>query len=130
MSSPTPTDSFGTVCARRAIEAKKAFAAAGTIFSQRDLAKLIDDTQRETIAAHDGKDVPPPPEAVTIYSASIGYPLDGRAFCDSYAQKGWIVSGKARMKDWKAAVRNWKANNWGRVLETATPQLKADYSRF
>jgi len=61
---------------------------------------------------------PPPHEAVTQYAQSIGYPLDGRSFCDSYGQKGWLV-GKAKMKDWQAAVRNWKSNTWG-VLITAS----------
>ena len=55
--------------------------------------------------------IPPKPEEVEAYSASIGYPLNGAAWCDSYAQKGWMV-GKSKMKDWKAAVRNWKTNGW------------------
>jgi hypothetical protein len=55
--------------------------------------------------------VPPSADEVSKYSADIGYPLDGQAWCDSYAQKGWGV-GRARMKDWRAAVRNWKANGW------------------
>jgi hypothetical protein len=55
--------------------------------------------------------VPPSADEVSKYSADIGYPLDGQAWCDSYAQKGWMV-GRTRMKDWKAAVRNWKAHGW------------------
>jgi hypothetical protein len=55
--------------------------------------------------------VPPTADEVTRYAADIGYQLDGQAWCDSYAQKGWGV-GRARMKDWRAAVRNWKANGW------------------
>lgn len=54
---------------------------------------------------------PPEPSEVEAYSREIGYPLNGTAWCDCYAQKGWLV-GKAKMKDWKAAVRNWKANGW------------------
>jgi hypothetical protein len=56
--------------------------------------------------------IPPSPEQVTAYSASIGYPLDGQAWCDSYEVKGWAV-GKVRMKDWQCAVRNWKTNGYG-----------------
>lgn len=55
--------------------------------------------------------VPPTAEEVTAYSKEIGYPLNGQAWCDSYAQKGWTV-GKSKMKDWRAAVRNWKSNGW------------------
>ncbi len=54
---------------------------------------------------------PPTPDEVTQYTAEIGYPMDGAAWCDSYAQKGWMV-GKSKMKDWKAAARNWKRNGW------------------
>ncbi len=55
--------------------------------------------------------VPPTPEEVDEYSKAIGYPMDGSAWCDKYIQKGWMV-GKNKMKDWKAAVRNWKSNGW------------------
>ena len=31
---------------------------------------------------------------------------EAQSFCDFYESKGWVV-GKAKMKCWKAAVRNW-----------------------
>lgn len=66
----------------------------------------------------------PTPEQVTAYSTEIGYPMDGQAWCDSYAQKGWMV-GKNKMKDWKAAVRNWKTNAWNPVrTEPAVKQTE------
>lgn len=49
----------------------------------------------------------PAPDEVTAYAASIGYELEGDAFCDFYASKGWMV-GRNKMKDWQAAVRTWK----------------------
>ena len=55
--------------------------------------------------------VPPTPEAVEAYSKEIGWPMIGQAWCDSYQQKGWMC-GKSKMKDWQAAVRNWKQNGW------------------
>lgn len=55
--------------------------------------------------------VPPLAAEIEAYSTSIGYPMNGASWCDSYAQKGWMV-GRGKMKDWKAAVRNWKANKW------------------
>ena len=36
----------------------------------------------------------------------INDPNEAQSFCDFYESKGWVV-GKARMKCWKAAVRNW-----------------------
>lgn len=55
--------------------------------------------------------VPPTPAEVEAYSREIEYPLPGQAWCDAYQQKGWMV-GKNKMKDWRAAVRNWKASKY------------------
>ncbi len=59
------------------------------------------------------KFIPPTQEQVKQYAQEIGYPLDPEKFINSYEQKGWMI-GRTQMKDWKAAVRNWKSNNWGR----------------
>jgi hypothetical protein len=81
----------------------------------------------------DRRKIPPTPEQVTAYSAAIGYPVDGQKWCDAYAVKGWKV-GSARMKDWQAAVRNWKANGYGQngiALDGAKPATKGrDYGRI
>jgi hypothetical protein len=61
--------------------------------------------------------VPPTPQEVEDYAQSIGYPMNGEAWCDSYAVKGWKV-GKNVMKDWKAAVRNWKNQGWQPVSKS------------
>lgn len=76
------------------------------------LAKIIDDTAKELARSHEGKDIPPSPEAVTAYFQEISYPMDGEAFCDFYAARGWKV-GKVPMKDWKASCRLFKRNGWG-----------------
>lgn len=73
--------------------------------------------------------IPPTPEEVTAYAAEIGYPLNGAAWCDSYAQKGWMV-GKSKMKDWNAAVRNWKANGWQPTGATVTTRPEATVRRI
>lgn len=50
---------------------------------------------------------PPTPENVMGYCREMGYTnVDAERFVDFYASKDWMV-GKNRMKDWKAAVRNW-----------------------
>ena len=36
--------------------------------------------------------------------------VDPARFVDFYSSKGWMV-GKNKMKDWKAAVRNWENSN-------------------
>lgn len=61
---------------------------------------------------------PPAPEEVEEYARSIGFALDGGRFCDYYESRGWKYKGNVAMRDWKAAVRNWKrsgANDVGRM---------------
>lgn len=53
-----------------------------------------------------GRFTPPTPTEVQAYVAEKGYAIDAFKFCDFYESKGWYV-GKNKMKDWKAAVRNW-----------------------
>jgi hypothetical protein len=72
----------------------------------------------------DRKQIPPRPEWVEAYSASIGFPMDGQKWCDFYEQKGWLV-GRARMRDWQSAVRNWKTNGWGLGTVTLNGATKA-----
>jgi hypothetical protein len=62
---------------------------------------------------------PPTPEEVTKFSKSIGHPLDGEAWCNSYEAKGWMI-GKSKMKNWKSAVINWKTNGWTTGKQTSS----------
>ena len=50
---------------------------------------------------------PPTLQEVKDYCLKMGYThVDAERFIDYYTSNGWMV-GKNRMKDWKAAVRNW-----------------------
>lgn len=49
---------------------------------------------------------PPALENVMGYCQEKGYNIDAERFIDFYESKGWMI-GKNKMKDWKAAVRNW-----------------------
>lgn len=49
---------------------------------------------------------PPTVEMVESYCRECGYDIDAQHFVDYYTANGWMV-GKNKMKDWKAAVRNW-----------------------
>ena len=63
---------------------------------------------------------------VEEYARSIGWPLDGQSWCDSYAAKGWKLKGGAPMKDWRAAVRTWKHNEWRTGPNHKPAQLTID----
>ncbi len=49
----------------------------------------------------------PTEKEIEEYGKSINYNLKGVNFIDFYEARGWMV-GKAKMKDWKAAVRTWR----------------------
>lgn len=50
---------------------------------------------------------PPTIQDVKAYCIERGNEVDPERFIDFYESKGWMV-GKNKMKDWKAAVRNWE----------------------
>lgn len=69
---------------------------------------------------------PPTVEEVRAYCQERGNNIEPQRFVDFYESKGWMV-GKNKMKDWKAAVRNWenrdkpapqesKPREWGKQI--------------
>lgn len=53
---------------------------------------------------------PPTYEQVSTYCKERNNTVDAERFLDFYESKGWMV-GKNKMKDWKAAVRNWERSS-------------------
>ena len=66
---------------------------------------------------------PPTPAEVEEYSRSIGWPLDGEAFCLHYEKKDWCVSGRTKMRNWKAGVRYWKREQVRTKVTPAAPAI-------
>ncbi|OPL13575.1 MAG: hypothetical protein AVO39_10270 [delta proteobacterium MLS_D] len=64
---------------------------------------------------------PPSPTEVENYCQESEYYIDVQQFIDFYASKGWMI-GKNKMKDWKAAVRNWHKRDKERQSSRASPQ--------
>lgn len=69
---------------------------------------------------------PPTVDEVRAYCQERGNNIDPQRFVDFYESKGWMV-GKNKMKNWKAAVRNWenrdkpapqesKPREWGKQI--------------
>ncbi|MDB5345307.1 MAG: hypothetical protein JWP89_3684 [Schlesneria sp.] len=50
---------------------------------------------------------PPTVEEIRDYCTARNSTVDPEQFRDFYESKGWLV-GAAKMKDWKAALRNWE----------------------
>ena len=57
-----------------------------------------------------GRFTPPSVDEVHEYAYGSGYSIDADKFIDFYESKGWMV-GKNKMKDWRAAVRNWSRSD-------------------
>jgi hypothetical protein len=79
--------------------------------SKQSLA-LLGHTDTDTDICKSGKKrfQPPTIEEVTAYITERGSSVDPNRFVDFYASKDWYV-GKNKMKDWKAALRNWDSNS-------------------
>lgn len=54
--------------------------------------------------------VPPTIRDVEDYAFEKGLNIDAERFVNYYTSKGWMV-GRTKMKDWKAAARNWAARD-------------------
>lgn len=61
--------------------------------------------------------VKPTAEEIRAFCKEIGVSIDADYFIDYYESKGWIVSGKNKMKNWKATIRNWARRN-GQKIKT------------
>ena len=69
--------------------------------------------------------LPPTVQQVQEYIQEKGYAMSAERFHDFYTSKNWYV-GRNKMKDWRAAVRNWASrdNNYG---QKSTTTSKAEY---
>lgn len=77
---------------------------------------------------------PPTTEEVENYCQENNYNIDAQRFVDFYESKGWMV-GKNKMKDWKAAVRNWvrrqkEEHRSEKPLDEQTRKRYAKYDRW
>ena len=54
---------------------------------------------------------PPTIEEIKDYCNERKNKVDAERFFDFYTANGWKV-GKNKMKDWKAAIRNWEKNEY------------------
>jgi predicted phage replisome organizer len=67
-------------------------------------------------------------EEVKAYCAERKNNVDAERFIDYYTANGWKV-GKNPMKDWKAAVRSWERNDFGKP-KTAETEHSFDLDDF
>lgn len=89
------------------------------------ISKDIDKGNRERSAFR-----PPDVSEVRSYCQERKNKVDPERFVDFYTSKGWLV-GKTKMKDWRAAVRNWEKEEDARsgTTQQSTKQgyIRSDY---
>lgn len=67
--------------------------------------------------------IPPDWELVMTFFKDKQIPLvEAEKFYNHFQSNGWLVGGKSKMKDWKAAARNWILNSNKFQGTTTTPQ--------
>lgn len=69
----------------------------------------LEDMKDKSLREENKRFVKPTIEEVFQYVYEQGYQMNSEAFYDFYESKNWMV-GKNKMKDWKAAIRNWYRN--------------------
>ena len=86
----------------------------------------VNDTKENTLkSVKEKRFAPPTPENERGYCREMGYTnVDAERFVDFYASKDWMV-GKNRMKDWKAAVRNWARQDQSPVAKKPAAKKNA-----
>ena len=71
----------------------------------KDIDKDIDKDKKKSSVF-----TPPTLEQVSDYCAERKNSVNPQRFIDYYTSNGWMV-GRTKMKDWKAAVRNWESKD-------------------
>ena len=81
------------------------------------------------INKNNGRFTPPTEEQVFEYmqERDFAHRKESEAFVNFYESKGWLV-GKSKMKDWKAAVRNWiSRSNLPKTIQHNPQQQQYDH---
>lgn len=51
------------------------------------------------------------PNVIAFFKEKKATEIDAQKFYNHFQSNGWLVGGKSKMKDWKAAARNWMLNS-------------------
>ena len=97
-----------------------------TVYTQDRLVEISKVKDKER-----GRFTPPTREQVMQFCTDNGIVMDIDRFVDYYTANGWMV-GRAHMKDWKAAARNWSRRDKEKKTQPsnrfAAQMIHSDYS--
>lgn len=86
------------------IESEQSQNISNTINNNEIIKELEEETSKRK------KFIPPSIEEVETYCLEKGYSVNAESFVNYYQTIGWMI-GKNKIKDWKAAVRNWHSRS-------------------
>lgn len=87
---------------------------------------IYNNARARVCKTHTANFSPPDIQDVKAYCIERKNNVDPERFIDFYEAKGWTV-GKNKMKDWRAAVRNWERNEASKSTAQTTQQGRLDW---
>lgn len=87
---------------------------------------IYNNARARACKTHTANFSPPDIQDVKAYCIERKNNVDPERFIDFYEAKGWMV-GKNKMKDWRAAVRNWERNEASKSTAQTTQQGRLDW---
>ena len=87
---------------------------------------IYNNARARVCKTHTANFSPPDIQDVKAYCIERKNNVDPERFIDFYEAKGWMV-GKNKMKDWRAAVRNWERNGASKSAAQTTQQGRLDW---
>ncbi len=87
---------------------------------------IYNNARARVCKTHTANFSPPDIQDVKAYCIERKNNVDPERFIDFYEAKGWMV-GKNKMKDWRAAVRNWERNGASKSTAQTTQQGRLDW---
>ena len=94
------------------------------IFKKETLLELEKNSKKKLREKKGTEQIPPDWELVLDFFKDKQIPLvEAEKFYNHFHSNGWLVGGKSKMKDWKAAARNWILNAEKFTNKTRHPEL-------
>lgn len=87
---------------------------------------IYNNARARACKTHTANFSPPDIQDVKAYCMERKNNVDPERFINFYEAKGWMV-GKNKMKDWRAAVRNWERNEASKSAAQTTQQGRLDW---
>ena len=98
------------------------------IFEENNLKSIEEKKEEKSYAKKEEQkvlnpNVPTLEETIEYFIFKSSTETEANKFFNYYSSTGWLVGGKTKMRDWKAAARNWIMNQDKFKIKTPIAQL-------